>query len=203
MQLALTKPNKHDVFSSSRMAATKRKQRWLPGLGTYFPLLHQMVFFLCIVISSDRSPLKRAVNDFCWFVCTLRYLRFLCLTSVITLVESLTTVQSIENRGYMKGTDHYLFEGGGGRIGWFPKKKSYTAKTAESKIVQGEPWGQNRTSAFHFSMLKKILAQAIAYPQIIMHNLKVRKKNMLLKIVHPLPSPLQQIWSVPFFEVLR
>lgn len=117
-----------------------------------------MVFFLCIVISSDRSPLKRAVNDFCWFVCTLRYLRSLCLTSVITLVESLTTVQSIENRGYMQGTDHYLFEGGGGVAGkdWvISKKKSYTAKTAESKIVQGEPWGQNRTSAFHFSVLKK------------------------------------------------
>lgn len=127
---------------------------------------------------------------------------------MITLVESLTTVQSIENRGDMKGTYHYLFEGGvggggGGGLGDFQKKKSYTAKTAESKIVQGEPWGQNRTSAFHFSMLKKILVQAIAHPQIIIHNLKVRKKNMLLKIVHSLPSPLQQIWSVPLFEVLR
>lgn len=128
MQLALTKPNKHDVFSSSRMAATKRKQQWLPGLGTYFPLLHQMVFFLCIVISSDRSPLKRAVNDFCWFVCTLRYLRSLCLTSVITLVESLTTVQSIENRGDMKGTCHYLFEGGEGEDWVISKKKNPTRR---------------------------------------------------------------------------
>lgn len=64
MQLALTKPNKHGTFVSSRIAATT-KTAVVTRPRHVFPAIVSNGFFLCIVIGSDRSPWKRAVNDFC------------------------------------------------------------------------------------------------------------------------------------------
>lgn len=95
--------------------------------------------------------------------------------------------------------DHYFYEGEGGGgcwIGLLPQN-SCTAKTAEKKNVQGEPWGEIcPASALCYPgpefEYKENLAQVIAHKKNFMHNvnLQVRKKFfMLQKIAYPSPDP--------------
>jgi len=68
------------------------------------------------------------------------------LASVITLVESLTT---IDRKPLLHIRDGPLFFEGK-ELGNFRKIIPTQQKLLKKKIVQGEPWAKNQASAFHF-----------------------------------------------------
>lgn len=83
----------------------------------------------------------------------------------------------------IQGTDHYFLEAKGGQIEQFPKKNSFTAKTAKKHHAKGA-MGKNRASDFYYSGpvfgFKKILAQAVAQQnKIYISRTTYRWKNNL------------------------